>query len=76
MAPTIGSHEYRDKLTLKAQSTAILEIPFQASPAPTIEWKFNGGRLPDSRRFKEETVTGLTSLTMSKVRVRVRVRVH
>lgn len=52
---------------LKAQSSAVLEIPFTASPEPTVEWKYKGGRLPDSKRFKDDTVAGLTSLSMSKV---------
>lgn len=67
MTPTFGKHEYGDKLVLKAQSSAVLEIPFSASPEPTVEWKYKGGRLPDSKRFKDDTVAGLTSLSMSKV---------
>jgi len=67
VGPVIGAHEYRDKITLKAQSSAVLEIPFQASPQATVEWKYNGGRLPDSRRFKEDVAVGLTSLSMAKI---------
>jgi len=67
VAPSIGEHEFRDKLVLKAGASAVIEIPFQASPAPTIEWKFNNGRLPDPKRFKEDTAVSLTSLSMGKV---------
>ena len=67
VTPSFGKHDYGDKLVLKAQSSAVIEIPFSASPEPTVEWKYKGGRLPDSKRFRDETVSGLTSLTMSKV---------
>lgn len=67
VAPTIGKHDYGDKLVLKAQTSAVIEIPFAASPEPTVEWKYKGGRLTDTRRFRDETVSGMTSLSMSKV---------
>jgi len=54
-------------LVLKAQASAVIEIPFTASPTPTVEWKYKGGHLPDARRFKEDTITNMTSLSMSKV---------
>jgi len=67
VAPTLGKHDYGDKLILKAQASAVIEIPFQASPEPSVEWKYKGGRLPDTRRFRDETIAGMTSLAMSKV---------
>ena len=67
MAPTLGKHEYKDKLVLKAGASAVIEIPFSASPQPSVVWKYKGGHLPDARRFREETVAGMTSLSMSKV---------
>ena len=67
VAPTLGKHDYGDKLVLKAQASAVIEIPFSASPEPSVEWKYKGGRLTDTRRFREETVPGMTSLSMSKV---------
>ena len=67
MAPTLGKHDYGDKLILKAQSSAVIEIPFSASPEPSVEWKYKGAKLTDTRRFREETVPGMTSLSMSKV---------
>lgn len=54
-------------MVLKAQASAVIEIPFTASPTPTVEWKYKGGHLPDARRFKEDTITNMTSLSMSKV---------
>jgi len=67
VAPTLGKHDYGDKLVLKAQASAVIEIPFSASPEPSVEWKYKGGKLTDTRRFREETVAGMTSLSMSKV---------
>ena len=67
MAPTLGKHEYKDKLVLKAGASAVIKIPFSASPQPIVVWKYKGGHLPDARRFRKETVAGMTSLSMSKV---------
>ena len=67
MAPTLGKHDYGDKLVLKAGTSAVIEIPFAASPEPSVDWKYKGGHLPDARRFRDETVSGMTSLSMSKV---------
>jgi len=67
VAPTLGKHDYGDKLVLKAGTSAVIEIPFSASPEPNVEWKYKGGNLPDTRRFRDETVSGMTSLSMSKV---------
>jgi len=67
VAPTLGKHDYGDKLVLKAQTSAVIEIPFSASPEPSVEWKYKAGRLTDTRRFHEDTVPGMTSLSMTKV---------
>jgi len=67
VAPTLGKHDYGDRLVLKAGTSAVIEIPFSASPEPSVEWKYKGARLSDTRRFREETVPGMTSLSMSKV---------
>ena len=67
MPPTLGKHDYKDKMTLRAGTSAVLELPFTASPQPDVAWKFKGGRMPDSRRFKDETIIGMTSLTMKQV---------
>ena len=52
---------------LKAGSSSAIEIPFSGSPQPQVTWKYKGGKLPDTRRFREETIRNMTSLTMSKV---------
>jgi hypothetical protein len=65
--PTLGKHDYKDKLILKAGTSVALELPFTASPQPTVTWKFKGGHMPDMRRFKEDSIYNMTSLTMSKV---------
>jgi len=67
VAPSLGKHDYGDKLVLKAGASAVVEVPFAASPEPSVEWKYRGGHLPDARRFRDETAPGLTSLSMSKV---------
>ena len=65
--PEFGSHKFSDKLTLYAGQSVAVEIPFGGSPQPTAQWQYKDGRLPDSRRFKEDTIKNMTSLTMSKV---------
>jgi len=65
--PTFGDHKHSEKLTLKAGSSSAIEVPFSGSPQPQVTWKYKGGKLPDSRRFREETIRNMTSLTMSKV---------
>ena len=65
--PEFGKHDFKDKLTLRAGSSAALELPFTASPQPEVTWKWKGGRMPDLRRFKEDTIESMTSLTMAKV---------
>ena len=67
MPPTFGDHKHKEKLVMKAGASTVIEIPFEASPMPEVSWKFKGGRMPDSRRFKEETIRGMTSLILSKV---------
>lgn len=67
MPPAFGSHDYEDKLVLSSGASAALEIPYIGSPQPSVTWKYKGGKLPDSRRFKEDTIYGMTSLTMAKV---------
>lgn len=37
------------------------------SPQPSAKWSFKGGKLPDTKRFKVETIANMTSMTMSKV---------
>ena len=65
--PTISEHTYKEKIILKAGQSTAIEIPFVGSPQPSVEWKYKNGKLPDSKRFKVDTVSGLTSMTMAKV---------
>ena len=67
VGPSIGDHDYKDRIVLRAGSSAVLEIPFTGCPAPEAEWKFKGSRLPDARRFKVDTIVNFTSLSMAKV---------
>jgi len=57
VAPTLGKHDYGDKLILKAQSSAVIEVPFTASPEPSVEWKYKNARLTDTRRYSVLTNT-------------------
>ena len=52
---------------MKVGSSAVIEIPFSSSPQPEVTWSYKNGRLPDSRRFKEDEIYGMTSLSMSKL---------
>jgi len=67
LAPKIGDHAYKDKLILKAGTSAVIEIPFVGSPVPTIVWQYKNGKLPDTKRFKTETVVNITTLKLTKV---------
>lgn len=66
--PTLGKHDYEDRLVLKTGTSAAIEIPFSANPQPTCTWKYKNGKLPDTRRFKTDEITNMTSITMSKVK--------
>ncbi len=65
--PVIDMKNLQDRLVLKAGSSAAVEVPFMASPQPEVSWKFKGGKLPDSRRFKVDTIINMTSMAMAKV---------
>jgi len=65
--PTIGDHAYKDKIILKAGTSTAIEIPFAGVPQPSAKWSFKGGKLPDAKRFKVDTIANMTSMTMSKV---------
>lgn len=46
----------------------VVEIPFQAWPKADVTWKYKNGKLPDQRRFKIDTIHGMTSLNLSKAK--------
>ncbi|KAF8564968.1 hypothetical protein P879_07292, partial [Paragonimus westermani] len=65
------SETFEDRITMKAGSSKIIEVPFVSTPKPTIEWTW--APAPDMRqeqrpRFKPDIVAGLTTLPLSRVR--------
>ena len=66
--PTIGKHNYDERLVLRTGASAVIEIPFSGSPEPTSSWKYKNGKLPDPRRFKTDTIKTMTSMTLSKAK--------
>ena len=52
VAPSYDKKTVEETRRLKAGTSAVLEIPFQAYPMPKAIWKFKNGELPDSRRFQ------------------------
>ena len=52
---------------MAGQSKA-MEVPFTANPQPKVQWTYNGSKLPDAKRFKEETIANMTCVRMSKVK--------
>jgi hypothetical protein len=59
--------KFQDKLTIKAGSSAIVEVPFTGSPMPQVTWTYNDKDLPDYKRTKDETIHGMTALTLSRL---------
>lgn len=58
-----------ERRTLRAGQTTTIEIPFAANPLPRVTWTFNSGSMPvDARRIKEETIIGMTSLVLAKIK--------
>ena len=66
-APPKFGGDIKDTLTLNAGASHVLELPFSANPMPKVTWTFNDASLPDAKRFKSQTIIGMTSLTMAKV---------
>ena len=66
-APPKFGGDIKDTLTLNAGASHVLELPFSANPMPKVTWTYNDAGLPDAKRFKSQTVSGMTSLTMAKV---------
>ena len=54
-------------MILRAGTSAAIEIPFVAAPMPDAKWTYKGSNLPDNRRFKTDTIMGMSSMTMAKV---------
>lgn len=66
------SEKFSDTIVLKAGNSAVVEVPFTASPKPSIKWTWKSpveGASEASPRFKPETaMAGLTSLPLSRVK--------
>jgi len=67
VAPRFGKDVTEKSIKLKAGSSTVIELPFVASPQPKVSWTFNGGKLPDPKRFKTDSIVNMTSMTLSKV---------
>ena len=67
VAPSFDKKKVEETRRLRAGTSTVIEIPFQAHPMPKAIWKFKNGDLPDARRFKMDTKKGMTTLSMSKV---------
>ncbi|OON14169.1 fibronectin type III domain protein [Opisthorchis viverrini] len=70
--PTLRlSQDFSSKLLMKAGTSNIIEVPFAASPKPKVTWTYGavGDLVPSERpRFKTDTVSGLTSIALAKVK--------
>jgi len=66
-APKFTKSDMKDTLTLNVGASTAVELPFTANPQPKVTWTFKSSSLPDAKRFKTQTIVGMTSLTMSKV---------
>jgi len=69
-APVVGklAENYAAGLTLHAGKSTIVEVPFTASPQPSVTWRWNGQQpLPDPTRTTVQTLHDVTSLTLNRV---------
>lgn len=65
--PKLLDCKLEDTIYMKVGSTTILEVPYSCFPKPTVSWTFKDGPMPDKKRFKEETILGMTCMTLGKV---------
>ncbi|XP_074642623.1 twitchin-like [Tubulanus polymorphus] len=63
----LDMEKFKDTLVMKTGTSTVVEIPFSAAPMPKIIWSFNDGQFPDAKRIREETIPGMTALTLGKV---------
>jgi len=66
-APPKFGGDIKDTVTLNLGASHVVELPFTANPMPKVTWTYNDGNLPDAKRFKSQTISGMTSLTMAKI---------
>lgn len=65
--PSIDAQNLQVRLVLKAGSAAAVEVPISGCPQPKATWTYKGGKLPDARRFKVDSIQNMSSITMAKV---------
>lgn len=72
MAPVLKlTDKFEDTVILKAGGSSVVEIPFMASPKPTVKWTWKTpveGSQPIAPRFKPDTILGMTSMPFGKVK--------
>ena len=69
VAPSFNVEKHTDRIVLKAGSGTAIELPFSAHPMPEITWTYNkGSRMPDQKRMREESIYGMTCLTLVKAK--------
>lgn len=59
---------FKESLTVHANKSVIIEVPFSGSPQPAVTWQYNNGRIPDPTRISWESIYGMTALTLSRAR--------
>eukprot|EP00918_Siedleckia_nematoides_P079840 GHVU01174951.1.p1 GENE.GHVU01174951.1~~GHVU01174951.1.p1 ORF type:complete len:213 (+),score=44.66 GHVU01174951.1:38-640(+) len=52
--PKFLEEKYQETIYIRQGTAMALELPFSANPMPKVTWKFNGGALPDKKRFKTD----------------------
>ena len=65
--PKFTKSDMEETMTLKAGQSTAIEIPCSGYPQPKVTWQYNKTKLPDVKRIREETIIGMTSLTLAKV---------
>ena len=58
--------KYEEPLILRVGQSAAIEVPFKACPQPKVTWKCDGHSLPESRRFKVDTIYNMTSMIIAR----------
>ena len=67
MPPKLNiDRNFKNIITMKANTSKVIEVPFCASPMPKVSWSFNGGKFTDEKRITVETIRGMTALTISR----------
>ena len=51
---------------MKVGAATVKEVYFKGCPQPKVEWTFKGGKLPDPKRIKTETIVNMSTIKISK----------